>query len=117
LLIEDDSGIRDTLQRVLVGEGHESCGRSTRRRRSNPRHANAFQRCHHRPSAAGTQRLELVQQLHRNSPAPPYHSDHRFWHRKNAIEATKLGAYDYVLKPFDIPEMLALVAKPPTATG
>ena len=26
-----------------------------------------------------------------------------------AIEATKLGAYDYILKPFDIPDMLALI--------
>lgn len=26
-----------------------------------------------------------------------------------AIEATKMGAYDYVLKPFDIPEMLNLI--------
>ena len=26
-----------------------------------------------------------------------------------AIEATKLGAYDYVLKPFDVPEMLKLI--------
>lgn len=28
-----------------------------------------------------------------------------------AIEATKLGAFDYVLKPFDIPEVLALIDK------
>ncbi len=28
---------------------------------------------------------------------------------ETAIEATKLGAYDYILKPFDIPEMLALI--------
>jgi two-component system nitrogen regulation response regulator GlnG len=26
-----------------------------------------------------------------------------------AIEATKLGAYDYVLKPFDVPDMLGLI--------
>jgi two-component system nitrogen regulation response regulator GlnG len=26
-----------------------------------------------------------------------------------AIEATKLGAYDYVLKPFEVPEMLSLI--------
>ena len=26
-----------------------------------------------------------------------------------AIEATKMGAYDYVLKPFDVPEMLTLI--------
>ncbi|MFH2092373.1 MAG: sigma-54 dependent transcriptional regulator [Pseudomonadota bacterium] len=28
-----------------------------------------------------------------------------------AIEATKMGAYDYVLKPFDVPEMLNLIGQ------
>jgi DNA-binding NtrC family response regulator len=28
---------------------------------------------------------------------------------ETAIEATKMGAFDYILKPFDIPEMLALI--------
>lgn len=30
---------------------------------------------------------------------------------ETAIEATKLGAYDYVLKPFEIPEMLSVIEK------
>lgn len=29
----------------------------------------------------------------------------------SAIEATKLGAYDYILKPFDIPDVLSLIEK------
>ncbi|OQX21751.1 MAG: Fis family transcriptional regulator, partial [Desulfobacteraceae bacterium IS3] len=28
---------------------------------------------------------------------------------ETAIEATKLGAFDYILKPFDIPDMLAVI--------
>jgi nitrogen regulation protein NR(I) len=30
---------------------------------------------------------------------------------ETAIEATKMGAFDYVLKPFDIPEMLSIIHK------
>ena len=30
---------------------------------------------------------------------------------ETAIEATKMGAFDYVLKPFDIPDMLAMIQK------
>ena len=30
---------------------------------------------------------------------------------ETAIEATKMGAFDYILKPFDIPEMLVLIAQ------
>ena len=33
-----------------------------------------------------------------------------------AIEATKLGAYDYLLKPFEIPEMIALVHRALTSS-
>ena len=32
-----------------------------------------------------------------------------------AIEATKMGAFDYILKPFDIPELLGLIDKALTA--
>ena len=30
---------------------------------------------------------------------------------QTAIEATKLGAFDYILKPFDVPEMLDMIGK------
>jgi DNA-binding NtrC family response regulator len=30
---------------------------------------------------------------------------------ETAIEATKMGAFDYILKPFNVPEMIALVEK------
>ena len=30
---------------------------------------------------------------------------------ETAIEATQMGAFDYILKPFNIPEMLALIEK------
>jgi two-component system nitrogen regulation response regulator GlnG len=32
---------------------------------------------------------------------------------QTAIEAMKLGAYDYLLKPFDIPELKELVSQRP----
>ncbi len=30
---------------------------------------------------------------------------------ETAIEATKLGAFDYILKPFDIPDILKLITQ------
>ena len=36
---------------------------------------------------------------------------------ETAIQATKSGAYDYLLKPFEIPEFLELVEKALTSAG
>ena len=30
---------------------------------------------------------------------------------ETAIEATKLGAFDYILKPFDVPDMLTTISQ------
>jgi nitrogen regulation protein NR(I) len=111
LLVEDDPGIRDTLERVLAGEGHEVVVEH--------RGDDGFNRASQTPfnvvitdlRLPGLNGLELVQKLHAARPRLPIILITAFGTTKTAIEATKLGAYDYVLKPFDIPEMLALVAK------
>jgi nitrogen regulation protein NR(I) len=111
LLVEDDPGIRDTLQRVLASEGHEVVVEH--------RGDDGLTRASQTPfnvvitdlRLPGLNGLELVQQLHAARPRLPIILITAYGTTKTAIEATKLGAYDYILKPFDIPQMLALVAK------
>ena len=59
----------------------------------------------------GLSGLELVEQLHAAKPKLPILLMTAFGTTETAIEATKLGAYDYLLKPFDMAELLDLVAK------
>jgi two-component system, NtrC family, response regulator len=59
----------------------------------------------------GLSGLELVGQLHASKPKLPIILMTGFGTAETAIEATKLGAYDYLLKPFDMAELLDLVAK------
>jgi DNA-binding NtrC family response regulator len=59
----------------------------------------------------GLNGLELVRQLHPAQPRLPIILITAFGTTETAIEATKFGAYDYVLKPFNIPEMIELVRK------
>jgi len=59
----------------------------------------------------GLSGLELVEQLHATKPRLPIIVVTAFGTTETAIEATKLGAYDYLLKPFDMAELLDLVAK------
>jgi DNA-binding NtrC family response regulator len=59
----------------------------------------------------GLNGLELVRQLHAAQPRLPIILITAFGTTETAIEAMKLGAYDYLLKPFDIPQMLDLVRR------
>src|SRR5208282_1659626 len=59
----------------------------------------------------GLNGLELVRQLHAARPRLPIILITAFGTTETAIEAMKLGAYDYLLKPFDISQMLDLVRR------
>ncbi|HEX3890300.1 MAG TPA: sigma-54 dependent transcriptional regulator, partial [Verrucomicrobiae bacterium] len=59
----------------------------------------------------GLSGLELVKRLHESQPKLPVVLMTAHGTTATAIEATKLGAYDYLIKPFEMPDLLALVAK------
>ncbi len=59
----------------------------------------------------GLNGLELVRQLHAAQPRLPIILMTAFGTTETAIEAMKFGAYDYLLKPFDVPELLEVVRK------
>src|ERR1700720_1210456 len=111
LLIEDDAGIRETLQRVLVEEGHdvvvERRGDAGLARAG----ANDFNVVITDLRLPGLNGLELVRQLHAAQPRLPIILITAFGTTQTAIEAMKFGAYDYVLKPFHVPDLLHLVRK------
>ena len=111
LLIEDDPGISDTLQRVLAGEGHEV----TTEKRGDDGLARAaaqpFNLVITDLRLPGLTGLELIGQLHAAQPRLPIILTTAFGTTDIAIEATKLGAFDYLLKPFNMPQLLELVEK------
>jgi nitrogen regulation protein NR(I) len=111
LLIDDDAGIRETLRRVLTDEGHEV----TLERRGDEGLARAGQEPFNLVITdlrmPGLNGLELVRQLHAAQPRLPIILITAFGTTQTAIEATKFGAYDYLLKPFDVGELLELVRK------
>jgi nitrogen regulation protein NR(I) len=111
LLVEDDSGITDTLQRVLTEEGHEVAVEKrgdTGLARAGEETFNVVITDLKLPGVSG---LEVVRQLHAAQPRLPIILVTAFGTTDTAIEATKFGAYDYLLKPFDIPRMIELVNK------
>ena len=109
LLIDDDPGIVDTLSRVLTDEGYEVAVE----KRGDDGLARAANEIFNvvvtdlkMPGLGG---LDLVRQLHAARPRLPIILITAFGTTQTAIEATKFGAYDYLLKPFEIPQLLDLV--------
>src|SRR5213596_1723471 len=111
LLIEDDAGIVGGFKKELQFEGYEVAVAE--------RGDNGLAQAKEQPfdvvitdlKMPGLSGLELVEQLHATKPKLPIILVTAFGTTETAIEATKLGAYDYLLKPFDMAELLDLVAK------
>jgi len=116
LLIEDDPGIVVSLRRVLAEEGHEvqvetrgDAGLARARER-------AFDAVITDMRLPGLGGLELIRELHSAKPRLPIILITGHGTTETAIEATKLGAYDYMLKPLDLPEFIELVGKAVTSS-
>jgi nitrogen regulation protein NR(I) len=111
LLIEDDPAIVVTLRRVLTEEGHqveiETRGDSgLDRARTDP-----FDVVITDMKLPGLNGLDLVRQLRTARPRLPIILITAHGTTETAIEATKSGAYDYLLKPFEMPELIELVER------
>ena len=111
LLIEDDTAIASSLERVLAAEGWVV----THAARGDDGLALAQQQTFDLvltdlklPGIGG---LEIVQRLHAVRPRLPIVLMTAHGTTETAIEAIKFGAYDYLLKPFDMRELIELVGK------
>lgn len=109
LIIDDDAQLRQGFERILREEGHTVLGASTGEeglalfRESMPDLVVADVRL---PGMSG---LEAYLAIRGIDPKIPVIIMTAFGTTETAIEATKLGAFDYVLKPFEIPDMLGLI--------
>ena len=109
LLVEDDSAIATTLRRVLAEDGHEVAVETTGEAGLTRAKANGFDLVITDLKLPGLNGLELVRELHTARPRLPILMMTAHGTTESAIEATQSGAYDYLLKPFEMPELLKLV--------
>jgi two-component system, NtrC family, response regulator len=110
LLVEDDSSLATSLERVLALAGYgvtvATCGEVGCERADENRFA-AVVTDFKLPGLSG---LDLVKQIHAANGRVPIILMTAHGTAELAIEATKWGAYDYLLKPFEMPDLLAMIA-------
>lgn len=111
LLVDDDDQLRDSFYNLLSMEGHEVRAAAS----GEAALAMAEERL---PDAVimdvrmpGMDGLATLNQLRKREPRLPVIIMTAYSTTESAIEAIKLGAFDYILKPFDIPDVLALLDK------
>jgi DNA-binding NtrC family response regulator len=110
LLVEDDASTAASLQKVLRAEGYEVavCARGDEGwERARSQFHDLVLTDLRLPGLGG---LELVERLHAAKPKQPIILMTAHGTTETAIEATKLGACDYLLKPFEADELLDMVA-------
>jgi DNA-binding NtrC family response regulator len=109
LIVDDDVQLRQSFDRLLTEEGHNVQTASTGEagvamvRESVPDLAIMDVRL---PGMSGLEAFRAISQI---EPKLPVIVMTAFGTTETAIEATKLGAFDYVLKPFEIPDILTLI--------
>src|SRR2546427_3152275 len=111
LLIEDDAGIVGGLKKELQFQGYEVAVAERGDKGLTQAKEQPFDVVITDLKMPGLSGLELVEQPHTAKPKLPIILMTAFGTTETAIEATKLGAYDYLLKPFDMAELLDLVAR------
>jgi DNA-binding NtrC family response regulator len=110
LLIEDDSSTAASLQKVLCAEGYEVVVASRGDEGLNQAQQQNFHVVVTDLRLPGLGGMELVEKLHTAKPKQPIMLMTAHGTTETAIEATKLGACDYLLKPFEADELLDMVA-------
>jgi len=113
LLADDEEGILKTLGRALREEGHavtSTTSAAEAARLLADRSFDVFVVDHRMPGLTG---LELVREIAAQPEAERPQVIMMTAHAtiENAIEAMKLGAYDYLQKPFEVEELLVAVRR------
>ncbi|MDQ7836617.1 MAG: sigma-54 dependent transcriptional regulator [Humidesulfovibrio sp.] len=109
LIVDDDAQLRQSFGRILEADGFE-----VRTAASGESGVDEVARL--APDLVvmdvrmtGITGIEAMQRMRAKAPNLPVIIMTAYGGTETAIEATKLGAFDYILKPFDIPDILRLI--------
>jgi len=111
LIVDDEESITEFLSLLFLQEGYavETAGSVEGARREIARQSFDAVLCDvMMPDGSG---LDLLREIKGTEPSPPVVMMTAYTSTKTAIEAMKLGAADYVSKPFDVEELKIVVQK------
>lgn len=111
LIVDDDLHLRQSFEKLLTQEEHSVKTAASGESALPIVLSEDFDLVIMDIRLPGMNGLETFKEIRHRQPLLPVIIMTAFGTTETAIEATKMGAYDYVLKPFNIPEMLNLIGK------
>jgi nitrogen regulation protein NR(I) len=111
LIVDDDAQLRQSFEKLLNAEGHTVKTASSGEAAISLVQAAVPDLVIMDVRMPGMSGLEAFQAIHEIEPKLPVIIMTAFSTTDTAIEATKLGAFEYVLKPPEIPDILALISQ------
>jgi len=111
LIVDDDPQLRQSFVKILSEEGHAVLSANSGEAGIRVIKEKVPDLIVMDVKMPGMNGLETFQIMHQIEPKIPVIIMTAYGTTETAIEAIKLGAYEYILKPFDIPDVLELIEK------
>jgi nitrogen regulation protein NR(I) len=109
LVIDDDDQLRKSFHKLLTEEGYNAESAASGEAGLEKIQIKVPDLVILDVRLPGMNGLETFQAIHDIEPKLPVIIMTAFGTTETAIEATKMGAFDYILKPFEIPDMLSVI--------
>ena len=109
LIIDDDDQLRKSFERLLMEEGYSVESAPSGELGLDLVTEKAPDLVILDIRLPGMNGIETFRAIHKIEPKLPVIIMTAFGTTETAIEATKMGAFDYILKPFEIPDMLSVI--------
>lgn len=109
LVVDDDPQLRKSFERILSSQGYVVKTAPTAEAAIEIVRQNVPDLVIMDVRLPGMNGLEGFEEIKKIEPKLPVIIMTAYGTTETAIEATKRGAFDYILKPFDIPEMLKMI--------
>ncbi len=111
LIIDDDDQLRKSFEKLLTEEGYRVTGAASGEDGLIALDAAMPDLVILDMRLPGMNGFETFKKIHDANPRLPVIIMTAYGTTEIAIEATKMGAFDYILKPFEIPDMLDVIHK------
>ncbi len=109
LIIDDDNQLRKSFEKLLIEEGYAVRSAASGETGLKVIQEKVPELVILDMKLPGMTGLETFKVIHEIEPKLPVIIMTAFGTTETAIEATKMGAFDYILKPFEIPDMLNII--------
>jgi two-component system response regulator PilR (NtrC family) len=109
LIVDDEPGMRDFLSILLRKEGYAVSAAESSDKAIELMARGEFDLVISDISMPGLSGIEVLRQARASSPDTPVILITAYASTESAVEALKLGAYDYLIKPFDVEELKNVV--------